>query len=193
MTGLYVLVDTETWFDVVEASVGEVDFVQLRDKDASDRELFEAGAAIGEATEGTSTQFIVNDRVDVALATGADGVHLGEDDLPLDAARELMGDLSIGASVDSVEEAEAAAEVADYVSIGPVFRTESKAGPGKPVGPGGVREVAETVDSPVVAIGGIEASNAAEVAGAGADYVAVLSAVRDEPDREVEELLDSIG
>jgi len=190
MTGLYVVTGGPGWRRVAEEAAGEADFLQLRDKRAVDRELYVKALQVRRAVDGTDTSFVVNDRVDVALAAGADGVHLGKQDLPLEVAKELLGDGVVGASVDDVEEAVDAAEVADYVSIGPVFATESKPDSGEPVGPETVRAVKDAVDVPVVAIGGIDASNAAEVADAGADYVAVLSAVSDDPERSVGELVE---
>lgn len=190
MTGLYVVTGGPGWRRVAEAAAGEADFLQLRDKRVVDRELYVKALQVRRAVDGTDTSFVVNDRVDVALAAGADGVHLGKTDLPLEVAKELLSDGVVGASVDDVEEAVDAAEVADYVSIGPVFATDSKPDAGEPVGTGTVRAVKEAVEVPVVAIGGIDASNAAEVAEAGADYVAVMSAVAENPEDSTRELVD---
>lgn len=123
--------------------------------------------------------FIVNDRVDIAMASGADGVHLGQSDIPLETARRLMGDDAIiGISVDNVEQAVAAEEGgADYVGVGAVFRTSTKPDAMQGVGLGAVFEVRQAVDIPVVAIGGINRGNIQDVIRAGADSAAVVSAV----------------
>jgi thiamine-phosphate diphosphorylase len=121
----------------------------------------------------------VNDRVDVALAAGADGVHLGDEDMPVAAARELAGErLLLGVSVATADEARAAAAVgADYVSVGAIFATQTKLDAGEPVGCERLREIQQAVDVPVAAIGGINATNLREVADAGADIICVVSAV----------------
>lgn len=192
MTGLYVLTDTERWRTVGEAAKGRVDVIQLRDKEATARELFEAGKGLADLLEGSDTVLIINDRTDVALAVEAAGVHLGRDDLPLQAARRVMGDGIVGASVDSADDAVSASRHVDYVSIGPVFQTDTKEDAGTPVGLDEVMKVRRRVSVPVVAIGGIDPSNASSVAKTGADYVAVMSAVSERPGEAIDELLWAI-
>ena len=140
--------------------------------------------------------FIVDDRVDIAMASGADGVHLGQSDMPLEAARKLMGDDAIiGISVDNVEEAVAAQEGgADYVGVGAVFQTSTKPDAQQGVGLGAVFEVRQAVDIPVVAIGGINRGNIQDVIRAGADAAAVVSAVvaQDDVSAAAHELRDLI-
>jgi thiamine-phosphate pyrophosphorylase len=168
---------------IVEAAIeGGVDVVQLRDKDRSVRERYETGRTLRNLTREAGVTFVVNDRVDLAALLDADGVHLGADDLPVRAARRLLGeDAVIGRSVSTVAEAEtAAAEGADYLGVGTVYRTASKDDIPEDehgVGPERVREIADAVDIPFVGIGGITAENAAEVAAAGADGVAVITAI----------------
>ena len=168
---------------IVEAAIeGGVDVVQLRDKDRSVRERYETGRTLRNLTREAGVTFVVNDRVDLAALLDADGVHLGADDLPVRAARRLLGeDAVIGRSVSTVAEAEtAAAEGADYIGVGTVYRTASKDDIPEDehgVGPERVREIADAVDIPFVGIGGITAENAAEVAAAGADGVAVITAI----------------
>ena len=130
--------------------------------------------------------FVVNDRPDVALMVGADGVHLGQEDLPPAEARRVMGnDAIVGRSTHSLEQVRASlGEPVDYVAIGPVFQTASKANPDPVVGPELLREARALTDLPLVAIGGIDAARAVVAIAAGADGVAVLSALTDAPDLE---------
>ena len=129
-------------------------------------------------------RLIINDRVDIALALGADGVHLGQDDLPPEAARELLGpDVIIGFSTHNIDQAIGAARLpVDYIAIGPIFATLSKENPDPVVGIDGLRRVREQASHmPIVAIGGITERNARSVIEAGADAVAVISALLREP------------
>lgn len=161
------------------AVAGGADVIQLRDKGLSGRDLLAAASAIREVTRDAGALFIVNDRLDVALAAGADGVHLGESDLPLGHARKIAPPgFIIGASVGSVAAAvRAGAEGADYVALSPTFATGSKddAGPGH--GLAVLSAVRSAVSLPLVAIGGITVGNVGDVIAAGADGVAVISAV----------------
>lgn len=166
------------------AVAGGADVIQLRDKALSCRDLLSAAVAIREITHDAGALFIVNDRLDVALAAGADGVHLGENDLPIGEARRLAPPgFIIGASVGSVATAVSArAKGADYVALSPTFATGSKddAGPGH--GLAMLAAVRSAVPLPLVAIGGITAANVGDVIAAGADGVAVISAVVGEDD-----------
>ncbi len=174
---------------------GGVDRVQVRDKTGPARELYETTLRIIPHALETGAEVLVNDRIDVALATGADGVHLAADSLPSGVVRELVGERTlVGVSVHSLDEARRAAEDgADYTTFGHVYPTASK--PGLP--PRGLRELAkivESVDVPVVAIGGINHSNVAEVLRTGASGVSVISAIltaRD-PEKAVRELREEI-
>ena len=152
--------------------------VQLRDKRATALEFYgQARAALAVAVE-RGVQLIINDRVDIARAIGAMGVHLGQDDLPPQAARRLLGDDAvIGYSTHSVSQALEAAQLPiDYLAIGPIFATSTKEDPDPVVGLDGVRAVREVVGSlPLVAIGGITRVNSDEVIQAGADSVAMIS------------------
>ena len=155
-------------------------FVQLREKNLSALDFYnEAKAALAVAAQKSVT-LIINDRVDVALALGARGVHLGQDDLPPEAARELLGDAAvIGYSTHSVAQASAAANLpVDYIAIGPIFQTGSKNNPDPVVGLDGLRAVRYAIgDIPLVAIGGITETNAVAVIDAGADSIALISAL----------------
>lgn len=167
---------------------GGATLVQLRDKTGSTLRLIEEVRAIKAALAGTFVPFLVNDRVDVALAAGADGVHVGWDDMPVADARALLGrEAIIGLSIKTPEQAEhAPLDLLDYVCIGGVFETQSKDNP-PPVGAAGFAELVAIIRSrnpnmPAGAIAGIDESNAGQVIAAGADGVAVISALSLAPD-----------
>jgi thiamine-phosphate pyrophosphorylase len=168
--------------EVVEAAIaGGIDVVQLREKSATARERYDLGREVRERTAEAGIQLIVNDRVDLALAIDADGVHLGDGDLPVAVARGLLGEeKAIGRSVSTVAAArEAEAAGADYLGVGAVFATHSKdvTDEQAEIGVERVRAIADSVTAPIVAIGGIDPTNAAEAVAAGADGVAVISAI----------------
>lgn len=166
--------------DVVRAALrGGAPAIQLRMKDAAARETAELARALLAETRPAGALLFVNDRVDVALAAGADGAHLGQDDLPLEAARAIApAGFLLGMSAETEELARAAEkEGADYVGVGPVYATGSKADAGDAVGVGRIAAVAAAVRIPVVGIGGITVDNAQAVLHAGAAGVAVISAV----------------
>jgi len=181
---LYVIIDKKAAigrdlaYIAEEAIAGGADIIQLRDKESQARELVEAGRAIRKVVGKDKALFIVNDRPDIALAIGADGVHLGQDDLPVDCARSVLGkDKIIGLSTHSLEQAAAAQDSgADYIGVGPVFSTPTKPGY-KAVGLGLIERVKEMNGIPFVAIGGISAANIGDVIAAGASRVAVVRAV----------------
>ncbi|HKG14838.1 MAG TPA: thiamine phosphate synthase [Pyrinomonadaceae bacterium] len=165
---------------------GGASFIQLREKHLSPREFYaEAGEALRVA-RARGAKLIINDRADIALAIGADGVHLGQDDMPPEAARALLGGGAfVGFSTHSVEQAAAAARLpVDYIAVGPVFATTSKEKPDPVVGLEGLRRVREAVGRvPLVAVGGVTRENAPAVLAAGADSFAVISALlsREDP------------
>lgn len=166
------------------ALAAKVRTFQLRMKTPETRAFYEMAAALCPLVQGGGGTFIVNDRCDVALAVGADGVHLGQEDLPLADARPMLGrEKRIGVSTHNLAQAlEAEAGGADYIGFGPIFPTTTKENPDPVVGVAGLREVRARVRIPIVAIGGITARNAAEVMAAGADAVAVVSAILAAPD-----------
>ena len=182
---------------VVEPALrGGVDMVQLRDKDASDASLAAAARRLRELCRTHGALFLMNDRPDLALALDADGVHLGQDDAPVEDVRAEVGDrLLIGLSTHSPEQiATAEASSADYYAVGPVHETPTK--PGRPaVGLELVRHAAQVGSKPWFAIGGIDAANAHEVAAAGARRVVVVRAIRDadDPEAAARELSAAIG
>ena len=162
---------------------GGADVLQLREKDVPDATMLAMAAELRELTDETGRIFIVNDRADIAAIVAADGIHLGQQDLPIAESRRLLRpDAVVGRSTHSVEQAKAAVnEGADYVAVGPIFETATKdAGP--PVGLETLRQVAAEVPLPVVGIGGITADNAAQVLAAGATCVAVSRAICGAPD-----------
>lgn len=163
-----------------EAVLGGVTTIQLRDKDTPLPEVLEVGQKLRQLCREMGVLFIVNDRVDVALYLEADGVHLGQEDFPPQAARELLGPGAIiGASASTLEEARRAVEQgADYLGVGAIYATSTKADAGEPVGCRFLRQVRDNYPQmPMVGIGGITAERAPQVVEAGADGVAVISAI----------------
>ena len=185
MFDLYVVTDSDLSKGRTDAEVarlayeGGADAVQLRMKHSDGREMLEQALEIRKVADEYCRFFFVNDRVDIAMASGADGVHLGQSDIPLEVARDLMGETAIiGISVDNVDQAIAAAEGgADYIGIGSIFNTSTKPDAKQGVGLGAIYEIREAVDIPIVAIGGINRGNIQDVVRAGADAAAVVSAV----------------
>lgn len=171
-----------------------VTFLQYRNKhDHPPRQLAAARALRRLAPAGV--RLIMNDRADLALAAGCDGVHLGQDDLSPAAARRILGDrLWVGVSTHSLEQArEAEASPADYFAIGPVFATATKTNPAPVVGLDGVRAARAATRKPLVAIGGITRANCRSVLDAGADSVAVISDLLDDPRKSAEAFLRLLG
>ena len=165
---------------------GGASLIQLRDKHAAPKEFYRQAAAALQVARDRNARLIINDRVDIALALGADGVHLGQTDLPVEAARSLLGkDAIIGFSTHNAEQAKrATAMPVDYVAFGPIFPTSTKQDPDPVAGLLALKEVRAIVGSlPLVAIGGITHGNALEALKAGADAVAVISALIADPAR----------
>ena len=164
---------------VMEAVEGGVTVVQLREKDASTGEFVSLAGRLMELLKPHGIPLIINDRVDVALAVDADGVHIGQSDMPYDIARKLLGpDKIIGLSVENFEDIEVANGLdVDYVGISPVYGTPTKTDTAEPFGLEGLRKAVELSVHPTVAIGGMNASTVAEVMATGTDGVAVVSAI----------------
>jgi thiamine-phosphate pyrophosphorylase len=164
---------------------GGATIIQLREKEASVRDFYVDAESALRIARARGVRVIINDRVDLALALNADGVHLGQDDLPPETARAMMGAAAIiGYSTHNLDQATACAKMPiDYVAIGPVFSTTSKANPNPIVGLDGVRKVRAVVqDKPLVAIGGITRGRSREVVAAGADSIACISELLMSPD-----------
>ncbi|HMA57744.1 MAG TPA: thiamine phosphate synthase [Pseudolabrys sp.] len=191
---LYALVDPavaggRTLVDLAQRIADSATLVQLRDKHGSTRAMVEETRALRDVLEPKGVPLLVNDRVDVALAAEADGVHIGQDDMALPDARLLLGRRAIiGLSVKTVEQAKAAPlELLDYVAIGGVYGTTSKDNTAAPIGVAGLRAIVDAIRArkanfPICAIAGINAGNAADVIAAGANGVAVVSALSLAPD-----------
>lgn len=173
---------------IVAAAVrGGVDTVQLRGKDLPVREQLAIGREVRALTRAAGILFIVNDRADLAVALDADGVHVGQDDLPAEVARRIVGpDRIVGVSAATVDEALAARDAgADYLGVGAIYGTATKDDAGSPVGPERIAAIKARVALPIVAIGGITCQNAGTVLAAGADGLAVVSAIVAADDVEV--------
>lgn len=179
---LYAIIDTDASDDPLalaeRALASGCAAVQLRAKRISDHACLSLADSIARACAPLRVPFIVNDRPDIALLADAQGVHLGQDDMPISNARAIVGTLDIGVSTHSLAQAlEADRAGADRIAFGPIFATTSKAEPDPVVGLETLRTVCESVSRPVVAIGGITPENAAEVLAAGAVQLAVISAL----------------
>ena len=186
---LYVVI-TETFcagrgaLDVLEACLDAgVTLVQCREKDLDAHEAYAHALAFRERTAKYGALLIVDDRLDIALAAGADGVHLGQSDLPLDAARRIAPELILGASSHNLDEALAAQDAgASYVNIGPIFPTQTKSVATGAVGPGMIDAIRPSLRVPFTCMGGIKLENIREVTARGARHVAVVTAVTAAPD-----------
>ena len=199
---MHILTDTvqQTRFSHVElaemAFAGGADTIQLRQKEGSTRELIETARDMKKRCAEAGVTLIVNDRLDVALASASDGVHLGQDDFPIPLARDILGpDRIIGGSAATLEEAEkCVADGADYIGFGPVFPTDSKDDAGPVSGIEVLAEVVRRYPLPIIAIGGISIKNAAEVIRAGAHGIAVISAVccQDDPAQATRALFQAL-
>ena len=166
--------------ETMEAAIlGGSDIIQLRDKHSSKRQVLQKARALRELTKKHNVLFIVNDHIDVALAVDADGIHLGQDDLPVVEARKIVGESKIiGISTHAIEEARAAErDGADYIGVGPVFPTKSKVDVVDPVTTSYVKQVAAEIKIPFVAIGGIKLHNVDQVIAAGATRICAISEI----------------
>jgi thiamine-phosphate diphosphorylase len=185
--GLYLITDASGAREheevVREAIAGGARLIQFRDKYLSKDGFRDMAQRLRKITADAGAAFIVNDDIETALACGADGVHLGQDDMPLHVARKIAGGrLIIGISTHSLAQAEAAQEDgADYIGFGPIFKTDTKDA-GEAKGTSRLRSLKGKIKIPIAAIGGINLDNAAEVIEAGADAVAVISAVTNAKD-----------
>ncbi len=187
MKGYYFITDARlsragNYRDVQMALAAGVKVVQYREKRAGTLQMFAEARQLRELCR--EILFLVNDWVDIALAVGADGVHLGQDDLPYSAARQLLGAGSIiGLTVRNAAEAVAAQDLgADYLGVSPIFATRTKRDAGEPGGATLIQEISRQVSIPIIAIGGINLANAVQVIAAGADGVCAISAVVTQPD-----------
>lgn len=187
MRGFYFITDSRlsrkgVLNDVRNAIKAGVEVVQYREKFKSTREMFKEALLLRRICSDAT--FLVNDRIDIALAVKADGVHLGQGDLPISVARKLLGkDKIIGITVHNLKEALLAQKQgADYLGVSPVFATKTKSDAGKPIGIKRLREISERARIPIVALGGISLKNVKQVVRSGADSICAISAVLNKPD-----------
>jgi len=188
--------DRNLVFIIREAVEAGTTLVQLRGKKLSTRQFLNMALEASEYLKSRNIPFIINDRIDVALACKADGVHLGQEDLPLPFARQILGEQRlVGISVNTIKEAEEAeAKGASYIGAGPIFYTPSKEELRTILHLEGLRTIREKVKIPILAIGGIQAKNARDVISAGADGIAVISALMASDDirKATRKLLEAI-
>jgi len=178
---------------IVEAALrGGVTCVQLREKTCSTREFITQALFIKDHLKRHNVPLIINDRVDIALAVNADGVHLGQSDMPIEMAKAILKDsMIIGISAESLKNAvQAEKDGADYIGVGPIYATSTKTDTASPFGLEGLREIRRSVKIPLVGISGLNRENAGEVINNGADGVAVVSAIvaADDPEKAAREL-----
>lgn len=182
---------------IAKAVNGGTTMVQLREKRASSREFYESALRIKQILKGTGVPLIINDRADIAFAADADGVHLGQSDLPPEMARKILGkDKIIGLSIETQKEAELANALdVDYIAVSPVFGTPTKTDTAPALGLEGLRKIAGITKHPLTGIGGIHLSNAREIIKAGADGIAVVSEIMsaEDPELAAKMLLTGMG
>ena len=182
-----------TTLEIVSAAVdGGASVIQLREKDCSTRDFIEQALAIKEFLKDRAVPLIINDRVDVAQAVKADGVHLGQTDMPLETAKRILGDsMIIGISAESLQDAiDAEKGGADYLGVSPIYATPTKTDTAPPLGLKGLREIRKAVKLPLVGIGGLTRENCGDVIRNGANGVAAVSAIvaADDPEAAAREL-----
>lgn len=199
---LHVLTDTElqsrfTHVELAQMAInGRADTIQFRQKSGATREMIEICREMKRLCADAHVTFIVNDRVDVAIASQADGVHLGQDDFPIPLARQLLGETRIiGGSAVTLEEARhCVSEGADYIGFGPVYPTTSKDDAGPVTGIVLLEKVVKAISIPIIAIGGVTVENTPEVIRAGAQGIAVISAVccQENPEQATRDLSQAL-
>lgn len=187
---LYLITDrrflkNKTICDAVEEAIkGGVTLVQVREKEASTREFYNVAVKVKEVTDKYNIPLLIDDRIDIALASNCSGVHLGQSDMPICEARKILGNEKlIGISAGNIDEAiEAQNEGADYIGVGTIFYTGTKKDIKKPIGIRGLENIVESINIPSVAIGGINLENAEYVMKTGTNGLAVISAIMAESD-----------
>jgi len=199
---LYVILDAGVIQGPIQVVAGQlfdagVRLLQYRGKNVAARDMLETSKVLAGIARERGATFFVNDRPDVAWLAGADGVHVGQDDLNVEQARSLVGQGRwVGVSTHNIEQFEkAAATSADYIAIGPIFQTSSKANPDPVVGTEMIRQVRRLTQKPIVAIGGIRLENAVDVIEAGADSIAVIRDIvaAADPAKQAEQFLERLS
>ena len=200
--GLYFITDStltkkSVIEDVKSAIKGGVKIIQYREKNASTKHMLEEANEIKKLCKKYNVIFIINDRIDIKLAVDADGIHLGQDDMPYEIARKLLGkNKIIGVTTHNVEESVQAEKMgADYVGLSPIFSTNTKPDAGKACGTEMIKKVRKHVKIPIVAIGGISESNISQVLRAGAMNIAIISAIlaKDDVEKAVKNFITAIN
>ncbi len=192
--GIYIIITNPhlSYTTIAEKCVRHgINMLQLREKNLSDKKLIKIGKDLRSITRGSATNFVVNDRPDIATICDADILHLGQDDMPIDDARKIVGDMKIGLSTHSIEQAkEALRKNPAYIGFGPIYHTNAKAKPDDPVGTEQLKQVLKFANVPVVAIGGIFPENIKHVINAGAKNIAMVRYFMqtNEFDQRIEEL-----
>jgi len=186
----------KTVIDDVKAVIkGGAKIVQYREKELPTKQMLEEALEIKKICDQGEVIFIVNDRVDICLAVDADGVHIGQDDMPYGIARRLLGNKIIGLTVHNVNEAIEAERIgADYVGVSPIFHTDTKKDAGRPAGLGLIKDIKDVIKIPQVAIGGINQGNLQSVLDVGARSVVMISAIlgKDDIEQEVKDVISKI-
>lgn len=179
---------------VIQAIAGGTRLIQYRDKVNTRRVMYENAKHLRKITAESGAIFIINDQADLALAVGADGVHIGQDDLPIGVARKILGTKAIiGISTHTLEEAIAAElEGADYIGFGPIFKTKTKSDAQPPTGISAIGKITQKVKIPLVAIGGIKQTDLPAIFAAGAESVVAISAVSGDIESNVREWIQAI-
>jgi len=192
MFPFYFITDSEA--ATAQAIAGGARLIQYRDKVSTRNVLYETAKSLRQITAQAGATLIINDQIDLALAVGADGVHLGQDDLPIEVARKILGSAAIvGISTHTQEEAiEAECRGADYIGFGPIFKTKTKNNAQAPVGVSPIVQIKQTVRIPLYAIGGIALTDVPAIFSAGADGVAAISAVSGDIETNVREWIKTI-
>jgi thiamine-phosphate pyrophosphorylase len=202
LRGLYFLTDSGLSKQGIVEDVKQVlnagcKIVQYRNKEKSSKGMVQEASKLAKLCKEQNALFLVNDRLDIAQAVDANGVHLGQDDMPLNAARKILGsEKVIGITTHNLEEAlQAEKDGADYVCVSPIFQTDTKKDAGEPTGIFLIKEVKQKVKIPVAAIGGINLENARQVITAGADSVCVISAIvcNENVEKAAKEIIEEIG
>lgn len=197
--GIYIIITKPflSYRTIAEKCVSNgIKMLQLREKHLSDKELVKIGKEIRSITRGTVTKFVVNDRPDIAAICDADYLHIGQDDISIEDARKIVGDMKIGLSTHSITQAKnALKEEIDYIGFGPIYPTNAKAIPDEPVGTEQLKEVLRFANKPVIAIGGIFPHNIRQVIDAGATNIAMVRHFMqtNEFDKRVQDLNDLLN
>jgi len=198
--GLYVILDKQYIADCKDlaryAVKKNIRYIQYRDKNSSNDEFINNVKKIVNITKGTKSNFIINDRVNIAKEINADGIHIGQEDTNYEYTRDVVSDKIIGISTHNLQQAINAEKIgADYIGIGPIFKTSSKRKPDPVIGLEGLKKISAKISIPKVAIGGINRSNVRSVMNTGVDGCAIISSIlnSDDPKNEIDKILEILN